>query len=115
MHQTKTPIITMKKVLPSMAGLGAVALLVGGLAGPLLANDKDSDTTAASAPDMQEMMKKMEAQAAPGAEHQWLAALAGEWETEARCYMAGPETEPTVTKGTCQSKMILGGRFLQEE
>jgi hypothetical protein len=107
-----------KYLLPSsLAGCGAVAIALGLLTSPVKATDDNTtDTKAkeAGTPDMAEMMKKMEALAAPGPEHQKIASLAGEWETEARCYMTGPDT-PTVTKGTCKGKMILGGRFLQEE
>lgn len=67
------------------------------------------------APYMEAMMKKMEELSAPGPEHKVLASMVGEWDTEARCFMAGPDTPATVTKGTCKSTMILGGRYLQEE
>jgi hypothetical protein len=106
-------------ILPaSLAGFGAVAIALGLLTSSANALDEkavDAKVKDAGAPDMAEMMKKMEALAAPGPEHQTLASLAGEWETEARCYMGGPDTPPTVTKGTCKGGMILGGRFLQEE
>jgi len=108
-----------KFLLPSsLAGCGAIAIALGLLTSPVKATDDNtSDTKAkdAGTPDMAEMMKKMEALAAPGPEHQKLASLAGEWETEAKCYMAGPGSPPTVTKGVNKAKMILGGRFLQEE
>jgi len=108
-----------KFLLPtSLMGCGAVAIALGLLTSTLnAADDKPADAKAkdAGTPDMAEMMKKMEELAAPGPEHQKLASLAGEWETEAQCYMAGPDAPPTVTKGTCKGKMILGGRFLQEE
>lgn len=69
----------------------------------------------AAPPNMEEMMKKMEEVAAPGPEHKVLASLAGEWEAEVRMWMGVPEGEPSVTKATCKRKMILGGRFLQED
>jgi hypothetical protein len=106
-------------LLPSsLAGCGAVAIALGLLTSPLHAVDEkatDAKAKAGEAPDMAEMMKKMEEMAAPGPEHQTLASLSGEWETEARCYMAGPDAPPTISKGTCKGRMILGGRFLQEE
>jgi hypothetical protein len=91
-----------------------VVVASGVVASPLTADDKKAEA-GAGAPDMQEMMKKMEELAAPGPEHRLLASMAGQWEAEARCFMAGPEAPPTVTKGSCKSTMILGGRFLQEE
>ena len=106
-------------MLPApLAGCGAIAIALGLFTNTLHALDEkatDAKAKAGEAPDMAEMMKKMEELAAPGPEHQKLASLAGEWETEAQCYMAGPDSPPTVTKGTCKGKMILAGRFLQEE
>jgi hypothetical protein len=102
----------------SIAGCGAVAIVLGLLTSPLQADEKDAAAVKVNAgekPDMAEMMKKMEELAAPAPEHKTLASLAGEWETEAKCYMTGADGAPTVSKGTCKSKMILGGRFLQEE
>ncbi len=75
----------------------------------------DKAAPGAGAPDMEEMMKKMETLATPGPEHRALASMAGQWDTEARTWMAGPDAPPMVSKGACTSKMILGGRFLQDE
>jgi hypothetical protein len=91
---------------------------LGFLISPLYSDDEkpaEAKAKNAGTPDMAEMMKKMEELAAPGPEHKTLASLAGEWEAEARCYMAGPDSPPTVTKGVNKGSMILGGRFLQEE
>jgi hypothetical protein len=68
-----------------------------------------------SAPDMEEMMKKMQAFATPGAGHKLLEPLAGEWNVESRTWMAGPEVAPTASKGTTKVQWILGGRYLKEE
>ena len=111
-------IMKYKYLLPaSLVGCGSIAIALGLLTSALHADDKSADTKAkdAGAPDMAEMMKKMEELAAPGPEHQKIASLAGEWDTEANCFMTGPDSPPTVTKGNCKSRMILGGRFLQEE
>jgi hypothetical protein len=106
-------------ILPhSLVVCGSAAIVLGLLTGPLHAADDPSTDVKAKegqAPDMEQMMKKMEELAAPAPEHKLLASLAGEWETESRCYMAGPEAPPTVNKGICKGRMILGGRFLQEE
>lgn len=104
----------------SLAGCGVAAIAVGLLTSALNGADEesnpaDSKAKAEGAPNMAEMMKKMEEVATPAPEHQWLASLAGEWEAEARCYKAGTDTDPMITKGTCSDRMILGGRFLQEE
>ena len=98
----------------SLVRCAAVAITSGLLMHSLEAAEEKA-AAAGGAPDMEQMMKKMEALAAPAAEHQLLGSMAGEWDAETRCFMAGPEAPPTVNKGTCHSTMILGGRFLQEE
>lgn len=50
----------------------------------------------------------------PGKEHQMLKDLAGRWTYELK-FWGAPDTEPQVSKGSSSSKMILGGRFLDEE
>jgi hypothetical protein len=66
-------------------------------------------------PDMQEMMKKWQEVMTPGEPHKALQAMAGTWDVEAKSWMAGPGSEPSVTKGTAKMTMVLGGRFLQQE
>jgi hypothetical protein len=51
--------------------------------------------------------------AQPGPEHKQLARLAGQWKTEARLFY-GPG-EPQVSEGTARFRMILGGRYLQQD
>jgi hypothetical protein len=48
----------------------------------------------------------------PGIVHQQLADLAGFWDVSTRYIIGGTEHEG---KATCEAKMILGGRFLQQE
>ncbi len=96
------------------------------LAGALLlsnsvAQDKPSASTtkAASAkeaaPNMEEMTKQWEAIAAPGAAHKALEPLVGEWNVEARWWMAGPDAPPSESKGSTKVSWILGGRYVQED
>lgn len=102
-------------ILRAPARIGACLLATTLLACPTLADDKKASPTAnkdASAPDAAEMMKKYAEMAAPTAEHKLLASLAGEWEAEVKCHMTGYSNPGS--KGTANSKMILGGRFLQE-
>ena len=66
-------------------------------------------------PDMQEMMKKWQEVMTPGEPHKMLEGMVGMWDVETKAWMGGPGTEPSVTKGSSQMKMILGGRFLQQE
>ncbi len=57
---------------------------------------------------MAEMMKI----SAPGPMHALLASLAGKWKTSVKSWM-GPE--PTVSEGTCEGTMIMGGRYLESK
>jgi hypothetical protein len=49
---------------------------------------------------------------APGPAHQRLAELAGSWDVSTRYVIGDKEHEG---KATCEAKMILGGRFLQQD
>ncbi len=60
-----------------------------------------------------EMMKKYEELAKPGPEHQKLAELAGNWTYQFKMWMSPAETNPMVTDGKGEAKMVIGGRFLQ--
>jgi uncharacterized protein DUF1579 len=52
--------------------------------------------------------------AKPGPEHKQLEALAGNWDMEVKYWMQ-PDNPPMTFKGSCQNRMILGGRFLVSE
>lgn len=91
-------------------------LAAGLLVSSAIADDKKADKAGgkeAAAPDSAEMMKKMAEMGAPTAEHKLLASLAGEWEAEVKCNMTGFNNPGSKGNATC--KMILGGRFLQEQ
>ena len=60
---------------------------------------------------MMEVYKKM---ATPGAPHKLLASMAGRWNTKIKSWME-PGRPPLESTGTCEQKMILGGRYLQQE
>jgi hypothetical protein len=64
--------------------------------------------------DMQAVMEVYGKLATPGAPHKWLARMAGSWNTKTRAWME-PDKPPMESTGTCEQKMILGGRFLQQE
>lgn len=72
------------------------------------------EKSAAPDPKMAEMMKKMEAAGTPGAAHQALDPLAGEWKAEVKSWMA-TGAPPTVTQATAKNTWVMGGRFLQGE
>ena len=64
--------------------------------------------------DMQASMEAYRKLAAPGAPHKMLAKLAGSWTTRTRAWM-NPDQPPVEGRGACEQKMILGGRYLQQE
>ena len=95
----------MRKHTPGSLSLPvSCLLLVLGLS-PVLAQDE--------APDEAAMMQAMAAAGTPGEAHEMLAETVGTWNMEIKMWM-GPG-EPTVTTGTAERKMILGGRVLVEE
>ena len=65
-------------------------------------------------PKEEELMKKAEAACTPGAAHQALDPLIGEWNAEVKMWMA-PDAPPTITKGTAKSTWALKGRFVQQD
>ncbi|MHC1744548.1 MAG: DUF1579 domain-containing protein [Syntrophobacteraceae bacterium] len=60
---------------------------------------------------MMEVYRKL---ATPGAPHKLLASRAGRWSTRNRYWME-PDKLPVETTGTCERKMLLDGRYLQED
>ncbi len=63
--------------------------------------------------DMKEMMEVYKKVGTPGEHHKLLASLEGSWTTKSRGWM-DPEQPPMESTGTCEQKLILGGRFLQQ-
>ncbi len=64
--------------------------------------------------NMQAMMEVYKKLATPGAPHKLLASLAGSWKTSTRAWME-PDKPPMEGTGTCEQKMLLDGRYLQQE
>jgi hypothetical protein len=64
--------------------------------------------------DMQAMMEVYTKLAAPGEPHKMLANLAGSWTTKTTAWM-DPDKPPMEGTGTCEQKMLLDGRYLQQE
>ncbi len=64
--------------------------------------------------DMQAMMEVYQKLGTPGAPHKLLAGIAGSWNTKIKSWME-PDKPPMESKGTCEQKMVLGGRFLQQD
>lgn len=64
--------------------------------------------------DMQKMMEVYEKVGTPGAPHKKLASLVGSWTTKTKAWME-PEKPPMEGIGTCEERMILNGRYLQQD
>ena len=64
--------------------------------------------------DQQAMMEMYQKLATPGEQHKQLASLAGSWTTQTKEWME-PGKPPMESAGTCDFKMLLDGRFLQQE
>lgn len=80
------------------------------LASPVIAKDKKPEKQM----DQQAMMEVYQKLATPGEPHKQLASLVGSWTTQTKEWME-PGKPPTEAAGTCDFKMLLGGRFLQQE
>lgn len=64
--------------------------------------------------DPQAMMELYQKLATPGEPHKLLAGLAGSWTTQTKEWME-PGKPPIESAGTADMKMVLEGRFLQQE
>lgn len=88
-----------------------LAVLAGALAAataPAAAQAPDQKMT----PEQQKAMEAWQKSMTPGAPHQHLAASAGKWKYTMTDHMT-PGAQPQA--GTSENRMILGGRFLQQE
>ncbi len=64
--------------------------------------------------DPQAMMEEYKKLGAPGEPHKLFASLAGSWTTKTKEWME-PDKSPTESTGSVEMKMLLDGRFLQQE
>jgi len=76
----------------------------------LAAEDKKSDKQM----DHQARMEVYQKLATPGEPHKLLTSQAGSWTTKTKSWM-DPEKPPMESTGNCEDKVLLGGRFLQQE
>ena len=65
------------------------------------------------APGPEETAKAWSAFAAPGERHARLAKLAGKWTTKTKSWTE-PGKPPEETTGSCDFRMVLGGRYLEQ-
>ncbi len=77
-----------------------------------IATAKDKKPTKGMNP--QAMMEQYTKLAAPGEPHKLLASLAGSWGTTTKEWME-PNKPPTESTGSAEMKMLLDGRFLQQD
>jgi hypothetical protein len=64
--------------------------------------------------DQQAMMEEFKRLSVPGEPHKQLASLAGSWTTTTKEWME-PGKPPMESAGTAEMKMLLDGRFLQQD
>lgn len=64
--------------------------------------------------DMQKIMEIYQKIGTPGEPHKLMGNLEGSWTTRSRGWM-DPDEPPMESSGTCEQKMILGGRYLRQE
>jgi hypothetical protein len=64
--------------------------------------------------DMQKIMEVYQKLATPGVPHKLLAKLTGSWITRTKGWME-PDQPPMQGTGTCEQKMLLDGRYLQQK
>jgi Protein of unknown function (DUF1579) len=64
--------------------------------------------------DTQEMMEVYKKLGTPGSPHKMLGRMAGSWIAKIKSWME-PNKPPMESTGTSEQKMLLGGRFLQQE
>jgi hypothetical protein len=76
---------------------------------------QEKKKSAKKMPSQEEMMKRWTESMTPGAQHKMLEESVGTWDAEVKMWMNGPTGEPTVSKGTSENKMVLGGRYLQQD
>jgi hypothetical protein len=92
---------------------GSILVMAGALIVRLaLAEDKASSQKVD--PKLEELMKKAEAAATPGAAHKLLEPLVGNWNAEVKMWM-DPDAPPTITKGTAKCSWTLKDRFVQQD
>ena len=64
--------------------------------------------------DMEAMMEVYRKLAIPGPRHKTLANLEGSWTTKTKAWTE-PDKPPMEGTGTCEQRMLPGGRYLQQE
>ena len=100
----------MKEVIMRFTFVPLTCLALALIASPVMAKDKKQ----AKQMDPQAMMETYQKLATPGEPHKQFESLAGSWTTKTKEWME-PGKPPTESTGTAEMKMLLDGRFLQQE
>ncbi len=100
------------KYKATFSGLIAFAFAVFAASSLLAQEKKDGKTTT---PSREEMMARWQEFMTPGATHKKLDYFVGSWNVKSESWMNGPDGPATTSQGTAEYKMILGGRYLQED
>lgn len=100
------------KSLAAMLAL-VLAVLALSLAPAFARLGNESEKAPAMSPEEQAMMEKWNAFMTPGPEHKLLAQKEGTWTARITMWMA-PGAPPQVSEGVSESRMIMGGRFLED-
>lgn len=104
----------MKRARWMTAPVLAMALAVPAAAEEPKAPAKEAKAAAkAAAPSQEETMKAWGAYMTPGEAHARLAKLEGAWTVNTKSWM-DPSQPPEVTTGSCDFRMVLGGRYLEQ-
>jgi hypothetical protein len=74
--------------------------------------DQPQEGTKPSEAEMKAMMDTYAKLATPSERHKQLETLAGDWKTTTKSWI-DPSQPPMESTGSCEQKMILGGRFLK--
>jgi hypothetical protein len=91
-------------------GMGAVGIALT-QESPAAKSDQAAKPDQAAKEEQEAIMKKWMEFMTPGAEHELLKYKEGKWSFKMEMWMA-PGAEPSVTEGTSEAKLIMGGRYL---
>jgi len=97
----------------TVSALALALSLPGAAEEPKAAEKGKGPASAPAAPNADEMMKAWAAYAAPAEPHAKLAKLEGSWAVRTKSWM-DPAQPPEETTGTCEFRMVLGGRYLEQ-
>ena len=101
----------MKKLIFTMSCFALFAMACNSDKKDTSADSAKVDTNVSAAPDTAAMNKAWAIYMTPGAQHEMLAKADGKWDAEISFYY-NPDS-PSVSKVTCENKMVLGGRYQQ--